>query len=83
MKEMSHIQSVTFPRMRQRHQKIGVVPILRDLAGPVCVYCGNLRYFLVFRVSRDGRNGILVGRCRRCYNARGLTASDIEDGCHA
>lgn len=83
MKEMNHIQSVTFPIMRQRHQKVGAVPVLRDLAGPVCAHCGSLRYFLVFRVSRDGWNGILVGRCRRCQNARELTASDIEEGCHA
>lgn len=83
MKEMNHIQSVTFPTMRQRHQKVGTVPVLRDLAGPVCAHCGSLRYFLVFRVSRDGRNGILVGRCRRCHNARELTPSDIEEGCHA
>lgn len=83
MKEMNHIQPVTSPIMMQRHQKVGKLPVLRDLTGPVCAYCGSLRYCLVFRVSRDGRNGILIGRCRRCQNARELTASDIEEGCHA
>lgn len=80
---MNHIQSMTCTTIEQGHQKVGAAPVLRDLAGPVCAHCGNLRYFLVFRVSLDGRNGILVGRCRRCHNARELTASDIEEGCHA
>lgn len=83
MKEMNHIQTVTFPTMMQRHQKVGELPVLRDLAGPICTHCGSLRYCLVFRVSGDGRNGILVGRCCRCHNARELTTSDIEEGCHA
>ena len=82
MKEMNHTQSVTFPNM-QRNLNIGGLPVLRDLAGPICAHCGSLRYFLVFRVSGDGRNGILAGRCSRCRNPRELTASEIEGGCHA
>jgi hypothetical protein len=82
MKEMDHTQSVTFPNL-QRDQKIGGLSTLRDLEGPICVHCGNLRYFLVLRVSGDGRNGVLVGRCNRCRNLRELTASEIEGGCHA
>jgi hypothetical protein len=47
------------------------------------VYCGSLRYFLVFRVSEDGRNGILVGQCSNCRTPRELTVGDIEEGCRA
>ncbi len=82
MKEMHHTQTMTFPNV-QRHQKLRELPVLRDLAGPICAHCGSLRYFLVFRVSGDGHNGILVGRCRRCHNARELTASEIEGVCHS
>lgn len=82
MKEMNHTQSVTFPNM-QRDLNIGGLPVLREVAGPICAHCGSLRYFLVFRVSGDGRNGILAGRCSRCRNPRELTASEIETGCHA
>ena len=82
VKEMNHSQPVTFPNM-QRDQIVGGLPILRDLEGPICAHCGSLRYFLVFRVSGDGRNGILAGRCSRCRNPRELTASEIEGGCHA
>jgi len=82
MKEMNHTQAVTFPNM-QRDLNIGGLPVLRDLAGPICAHCGSLRYFLVFRVSGDGRNGILAGRCSRCRNPRELTASEIEGGYHA
>jgi len=82
MKEMNHTKSVTFPNVL-RDQNIGGLPILRDLEGPICDHCGNLYYFLVFRVSGDGRNGILEGRCRRCHNVRELTPNDIENGCHA
>jgi len=80
MKEMNHSQSVTFPNVL-RDQNFGGVPILRDLAGPICAHCGSLRYFLVFRVSGDGRNGILAGRCSCCRNPRVLIASEIEGGC--
>ena len=82
MKEMNHTQSVQFSDM-QRDQNIGGLPVLRDLKGPICVLCGSLRYFLVFRVSGDGRNGILAGRCSRCRNPRELVAGEIEWGCHA
>lgn len=82
MKEMNHTQSVTFPNM-QRDLNIGELPVLRELAGPICAHCGSLRYFLVFRVSGDGQNGILAGRCSRCRNPRELTASEIERGCRA
>ena len=82
MKEMNHPQSVTFPDV-QRDQIIGGLPVLRDLEGPICAHCGSLRYLLVFRVSEDGRNGVLAGRCSRCRNPRKLTADEIEGGCHA
>ena len=82
MKEMNHTQSVAFSDM-QRDQNIGGLPVLRDLKGPICVHCGSLRYFLVFRVSGDGRNGVLVGQCSRCRNPRKLTAGEIEGRCHA
>jgi hypothetical protein len=82
MKEMNHTQSVTFPDV-QRDQNIGGLPVLRDLEGPICSHCGSLRYCLVFRVSGDGRNGILAGRCSRCRNPRELAAGEIERGCHA
>ena len=82
MKEMNHTQSVAFSDV-QRDQNIGGLPILRDLKGPICAHCGSLRYFLVFRVSGDGRNGILAGRCSRCRNPRELVAGEIEWGCHA
>ena len=81
MKEMNYTQSVTFPNM-QRDLNIEGLPVLRELAGPICAHCGSLRYFLVFRVSTDGRNGILAGRCSRCRNPRELTAREIERGCH-
>ena len=80
MKEMNYTQSVTFPDV-QRNQNIGGLPVLRDLEGPICAHCGSLRYFLVFRVSEDGRNGILAGRCSRCRTPRKLTAIEIEEGC--
>ena len=79
MKEIHHVPSMTFPNM-QRNQNIERVPVLRDLQGPRCVYCGSLRYFLVFRVSEDGRNGILVGQCSNCRTSRELTVGDIEWG---
>jgi hypothetical protein len=82
MKEMSSPQPVTSPEV-QRDQLIGGVPVLRDLEGPICAHCGSLRYLLVFRVSGDGWNGVLAGRCRRCRSPRKLTADEIEGGCHA
>ncbi len=82
MKQMNHPQSVTFPDV-QRDQIIGGLPVLRDLEGPICAHCGSRRYCLVFRVSGDGRNGILAGRCSRCRNPRELAAGEIERGCHA
>ena len=82
MKVMSSPQSVTCPEV-QRDQIIGGLPVQRDLEGPICAHCGSLRYHLVFRVSGDGRNGVLAGRCSRCRNPRELTADEIEGGCHA
>jgi hypothetical protein len=82
MKVMSSPQPVTFPEV-QRDQIIGGLPVLRDLEGPICAKCGSLRYLLVFRVSRDGWNGVLAGRCSRCRNLRKLTAGEIEGGCRA
>lgn len=82
MKAVNHTQSLAFPDV-QRDKLIGGLPVLRDLEGPICAHCGSLRYFLVFRVSGDGRNGILVGRCSRCRNPRELKADEIEEGRHA
>jgi len=82
MKVMSFPQPVTSPEV-QRDQIIGGLPVQRDLKGPICAHCGSLRYHLVFRVSGDGRNGVLAGRCSRCRNPRELTAGEIEGGCHA
>ena len=82
MKEMNHTQSVTFSDV-QRDQNIGGLPVLPALEGPICPHCGSLRYFLIFRLSGDGRNGILAGRCCRCRSQRELTESEIERGCHA
>jgi hypothetical protein len=82
MKELNHSQPMTLSDV-QRGQTIGRVAILRDLEGPVCAHCGGLLFFLVFRVSRDGRNGVLEGRCSRCRNPRGLAADEIERACHA
>jgi hypothetical protein len=82
MKEMNLTQSVMFPDVL-RKKSIGRLPVLRNLEGPICAHCGSLHYFLVFRVSGDGRNGILAGRCSRCRNPRELTASEIAGGCHA
>jgi hypothetical protein len=82
MKQMNHAQSVPFSDVR-RDKTIGRLPVLRDLEGSICPHCGSLRYFLVFRVSGDGRNGILVGRCSRCRNPRELKADEIEQGHHA
>lgn len=67
----------------QRNKLIGGLPVLRDLEGSICAHCGSARYFLVFRISGDGRNGILVGRCSDCRNPRELNANEIEQGYHA
>ena len=53
MKEIHHVPLMTVPHM-QRNQNIERVPVLRDLHGLRCVFCGSPRYFLVFRVSEDG-----------------------------
>jgi len=71
MKEMNHSQSMMLPDV-QKNQIIGGVPVLRDLEGPSCSHCGSLRYVLVFRVSHDGWNGTLAGRCSGCRNPREL-----------
>src|SRR5437899_10788362 len=70
-------------RCTERDKNIGGLPVLRDLKGPICAHCGSLRYFLVFRVSGDGRKGILAGRCSRCRNPRELAAGEIERRSHA
>jgi len=77
MKDISFGQPET-PTNVQGPQRNGGVTILRDLEGHLCAHCGSLRYFLVFRVSGDGRNGILTARCSRCREARELTAGEIE-----
>ena len=82
MNEMNYSQSGMIPDA-QRYQGSRELPVLRDLEGPICTHCGSLRYFLVFRVSGDGRNGILTGRCSRCRNPRQLAVAEIERGCHA
>jgi hypothetical protein len=81
MEKVDHPDSMTCDA--QRHLIVGGLPVLRDLKGPLCAHCGSFRYFLVFRVSRDGRNGILGGRCSCCRNPLELAADEIEQGCHA
>ena len=81
MKAINHSQSMAFSDVQQ-DRFIGGLPVLRDLEGPICAHCGSPRYFLVFRVSDDGRNGILAGRCSRCRNPRELKAGEIEQGRH-
>jgi hypothetical protein len=83
MKEINHASPVTCSDMQsdmQMGQTIEGLPVLRDLEGPICTYCGNRRYFLVFRMSEDGRNGILEGRCSCCRTLRELTTVEIEEG---
>jgi hypothetical protein len=75
MKEMNCALSMTLPVVR-RNQTIGGLPVLRDLEGPICAACGSLWYFLVFRVSEDGRNGILAGRC-----SRDIVESGVQPEC--
>jgi hypothetical protein len=82
MKEINRSQSMALHDV-QRDKLFGGLPVLRDLEGPRCPHCGSPRYFLVFRISGDGRNGILTGRCSRCRNPRELKADEIEQGYHA
>ena len=82
MKEINRSQSMPFHDV-QRDKLIGGLPVLHDLEGPLCAHCGSPRYFLVFRISGDGRNGILAGRCSHCRNPRELKADEIERGYHA
>ena len=82
MKAINHSESMSVPDV-QRNKLIGGLPVLRDLEGSICAHCGSVRYFLVFRISGDGRNGILVGRCSYCRNPRELRADEIERGYHA
>ena len=82
MKETHRVPSLMFRNIK-RHPNIKKMPVLRDVQGPRCAYCGSLRYFLVFRVSEDGRNGILVGQCNNCRTPRELTVGDIKWGCRA
>jgi hypothetical protein len=79
MKEINRSRSMACHDVR-RDKLVGGLPVLRDLEGPMCAQCGSPQYFLVFRVSGDGMNGILVGRCSRCRNPRELKASEIEQG---
>jgi len=74
---MAHTQSAT-SQDTQNRKNYGGLSVLRDLEGAVCAHCGSLRYFLVFRVVGDGRNGILAGRCSRCRNLRELEAGEID-----
>ena len=65
MKEMNHSQPVPFPHM-QRDQKSGGLPVLRDLEGPICAHCGNLRYFPLlwfWSMVLQFRPGIAVRLC--------------------
>ena len=82
MKEINRSQSMALDDV-QRDKLFGGSPVLRDLVGPRCAHCGSPRYFLVFRISGDGRNGILTGRCSHCRNPRELKADEIEQGYHA
>jgi hypothetical protein len=82
MKEINRSQSMALHDV-QRDKLFGGLPVLRDLEGPRCPHCGSPRYFLVFRISGDGLNGILAGRCSRCRNPRELKAEEIEWGYHA
>ena len=82
MEEESHAQSLLIHEA-QRTRIIGGLPVLRDLEGSLCTHCGSPRYNLVFRLSHDGRNGVLAGRCTRCRNFRELAAEEIERGCVA
>jgi hypothetical protein len=82
MKETHRVPSMMF-RTIKRDQNIKGKPVLRDVQGPRCVHCGSLRYSLVFRVSEDGRNGVLVGQCSNCRIPRELTMGEIEGGCRA
>ena len=82
MEDIIHPDSMTCSDA-QRNLIVGGLPVLRNLKGPLCAHCGSRRYFLVFRVSRDGRNGILGGRCSCCRNPLELAADEIERGCHA
>ena len=79
MKEINRSQSTALHEV-QRDKLFGGLPVLRDLEGPRCAHCGSPRYFLVFRISGDGLNGILAGRCSRCRSSRELKASEIEQG---
>ena len=82
MKAINHSESMSVPDV-QRNKLIGGLPVLRDLEGSICTHCGSVRYFLVFRISGDGRTGILAGRCSYCRNPRELKADEIERGYHA
>jgi hypothetical protein len=77
MEAISNSQSLTLAVV-QRVKRIGGLPVQRDLEGSICAHCGSFRYFLVFRISGDGRHGILTGRCSRCRNPRGLKAEEID-----
>jgi hypothetical protein len=81
MEAISNAQSLALPDV-QRKKLIGGLPVQRDLEGTICAHCGSLRYFLVFRISGDGRNGILAGRCSRCRNPRELKADEIDQVQH-
>jgi hypothetical protein len=82
MKETYRVPSRMFRNIK-RDQNIKGMPVLRDVQGPRCAYCRSLRYSLLFRVSEDGRNGVLVGQCSNCRNPRELTVGEIEEGCRA
>jgi len=82
MKAINHSESMSISDV-QRNKLSEGLPVLRDLEGPICAHCGSARYFLVFRISGDGRNGILEGRCSYCRNPRELRVDEIERGYHA
>ena len=81
MKETDAIRAAKISDM-QRGQGIEGFQVVRDLEGSACAQCGSRRYFLVFHVRSDGRNGTLAGCCSRCRKPREVTAGEIEQGCH-
>ena len=82
MKSMNLSRTVSAGKV-WREQGAERLPIQGDLEGRVCVRCGSRRYFLVFRVIKDSRSGVLAARCSRCREPRELTPDEIERECHS
>ncbi len=81
MKEMT-LSETAKPDDLQREQSARRLPVQVDLEGHLCARCGSCRYFLVFRMIKDSRSGILAARCSRCRGPRELTQDEIERVCH-